>query len=69
MNRKTRPAGRTFPQPAVQEAAVVEVVEPSHIVLATRPRDSDGLVAAFRTYARAQPTGLDPTAPPSRAVE
>ncbi|MFF2518378.1 LysR family transcriptional regulator [Streptomyces sp. NPDC058086] len=51
----------------------LEGVEPSHVVLATRARDHNGLVTAFRTYARALLTGLAPTgpasAPPSRSVE
>jgi DNA-binding transcriptional LysR family regulator len=34
-------------------------VEPSHVVLATRARDRNGLVAAFRAYAPAHLTGLD----------
>lgn len=38
----------------------LEGVEPSHVVLATRDRDRNGLVTAFRTYARAHLTGLDP---------
>ncbi|MGW7367732.1 LysR family transcriptional regulator [Streptomyces sp. NPDC054841] len=43
----------------------LEGVEPSHVVLATRDRDRNGLVAAFRTYARAHLTGLGPTGPAS----
>jgi DNA-binding transcriptional LysR family regulator len=38
----------------------LEGVEPSHVVLATRARDRNGLVTAFRAYARAHLTGLDP---------
>ncbi|WP_406168404.1 LysR family transcriptional regulator [Streptomyces sp. NBC_00996] len=51
----------------------LEGVEPSHVVLATRARDRNGLVEAFRAYTRAHLTGLDPagpaSAPPSRSVE
>jgi DNA-binding transcriptional LysR family regulator len=37
----------------------LEGVEPSRVVLATRTRDRNGLVTAFRTYARTHLTGLD----------
>ncbi|OLE24823.1 MAG: LysR family transcriptional regulator [Actinobacteria bacterium 13_1_20CM_3_71_11] len=37
----------------------LEGVEPSRVVLATRDRDRNDLVTAFRTYARAHLTGLD----------
>lgn len=51
----------------------LEDVEPSHVVLATRAQDRNGLVTAFRTYARAHLMGPDSTgrasAPPSRPVE
>ncbi|NUL05716.1 LysR family transcriptional regulator [Streptomyces lunaelactis] len=51
----------------------LEGVEPSHVVLATRTHERNGLVTAFRTYARAHLTGGDPadpeSAPPSWSAE
>ncbi|WP_327064582.1 LysR substrate-binding domain-containing protein [Kitasatospora sp. NBC_01302] len=45
-------------------AIPLEGVEPSRVVLATRARDRNPLVAAFRAHARAHLTGRDPTGPP-----